>query len=145
MPIPLFDTTGLLPGGLHDGTLEEVESRFAKSPPRRVLWEQFVSYAAEIRRWPIAKELIVDGSFVTDEPAPHDIDVILVLRDDYDLSKEVSPFEYNLRSHRMVSRRYGLDLFAVRPGSLEYNRFIQLFSQVRDRGGRTKGLIRIEL
>ena len=145
MPIPLFDTTGVLPTGIHDGTLDEMAKRFSDSSERRSLWETLLRYVDELRRWPLAQELILDGSFVTSEPAPHDIDVILVLRDDYDLTQEVSPFEYNLRSHSMIKRTYGLDVFVVRPRSLEYYRFIDFFSQVRDRLSFAKGLVRVRL
>ena len=145
MRIPAFDATGHLPTGIHDGTVEEIATRFSHFPERRSLWETLLRYVAELRRWPLAQELLLDGSFVTSEPAPHDIDLILVLRDDYDLSQEVSPFEYNLRSHSMVRRTYGLDAFVVRPRSPEYYRFIDLFSQVRDRLDATKGLVRVRL
>jgi hypothetical protein len=92
-------------------------------------------YVADLRRWDFAQELLIDGSFVTAAATPNDIDFVLVLRADYDLLQEVSPFEYNLRSHRMVRRNYGLDLFSVRSNSLEYNRFVALFCQVSVRKG----------
>lgn len=71
------------------------------------------------------------------------IDVVLVLLDGYDVSQGVSPFEYNLRSRRRVQQAYGLDLFVVRPRSLEYDRFVDFFSQVRSQPQRTKGLVRV--
>lgn len=145
MPIPPLDATGLLPAGIHEGTIEEIAAQFSGSPERRSLWDTLTRYLAELRRWPLAQELLVDGSFVTSEPEPHDIDAILVLREDYDLTREVSPFEYNLRSHRMIKRTYGLDVFVVRPRSPEYFRFVDLFSQVRQRPDDTKGLVRVRL
>ena len=69
--------------------------------------------------WPLAQAVLVDGSFVTDEPEPNDMDVVLVLPDGYDVSQSVSPFEYNLRSRRRIQRTFGLDLFVVMPHSLE--------------------------
>jgi hypothetical protein len=71
--------------------------------------------------------------------------LLLVLRTDYDLRIEVSPMEYNLRSHRIVKRRFGFDLFAVRPQSLEYNKMIELFHQVRNLPALRKGLLRVRL
>jgi 5'-3' exonuclease len=62
-------------------------------------------YVADLRRWDFAQELLIDGSFVTAAATPNDIDVVLVLRADYDLLQEVSPFEYNLRSHTPDERR----------------------------------------
>ena len=92
---------------------------------------------------PLAQAVLVDGSFVTDEPEPNDIDVVLVLPDGYDVSQSVSPFEYNLRSRRRIRRTFGLDLFVVLPHSLEYDRFVDFFSQVRNQPQRTKGLVRV--
>ena len=88
--------------------------------------------------------ILIDGSFVTDAAEPNDVDPVLVLRDDYDLSKSVSPFEYNLRSRRRVQKAYGLDLFVVRPQSVDYDRFVEFFSQVRNQPGQTKGLVRVQ-
>ena len=97
----------------------------------------------ELRQWPLAQAVLVDGSFVTDVLEPNDVDLVLVLRDDYDLSKSVSPFEYNLRSRRRVQKTYGLDLFVVRPQSVDYDRFVEFFSQVRNQPGQTKGIVRV--
>jgi hypothetical protein len=145
MPLPEFNENGDLPPGIHDATLEQIAERFAQSSVRRSLWNEILRYVAELRHWPLAEELLVDGSFVTSEPTPHDIDIILVFRGDYDLAPEVSPFEYNLRSHRMVKRNYGLDLIAVRANSLERERFVALFSQVCGRPDLVKGIVRVQL
>lgn len=37
------------------------------------------------------------------------------------------------------------DLFAVRPDSLEYDRFVDLFSEVRNRPDLLKGIVRVVL
>lgn len=87
--------------------------------------------------------MLIDGSFVTSQLAPNDIDVIVVLRDDYDLTLPVSPFAYNLRSRRYVQRRFGLDLFVVRPNSPELAGFVDFFSKVRGREDRSKGIIKV--
>jgi hypothetical protein len=145
MAIPDLNADGLLPPGIHCADLEEIARIFGQSAARRPLMNELERYVAELRRWSLAQALLMDGSFVTDQQQPHDIDVVLVLRDDYDLRRQVSPFEYNLRSTRMVRRHYGLDLFAVRPNSLEYDRFVQLFSEVRNRPDLLKGIVRVAL
>ena len=102
-------------------------------------------YLSELRKWPVAQAVLVDGSFVTGVAGPNDIDLVLILRDDYDLSRIVSPFVYNLWSRRQVRRVFGFDLFSVRPNSIDYHRFIEFFSQVRDHPGLVKGLVRVQL
>ena len=65
------------------------------------------------------------------------------IHDGYDVSQSVSPFEYNLRSRRRIWRTFGLGLFVVMSHSLEYDRFVDCFSQVRNWPQRTKGLVRV--
>ena len=143
MPLPLLEENGFLPPGIHDASFDDLLDRFGQSPHRNALLQQLGRYLVELRQWPLAQVVLVDGSFVTNAPEPNDVDLVLVLRDDYDLSKSVSPFEYNLRSRRRVQKTYGLDLFVVRPQSVDYDRFVEFFSQVRNQPGQTKGIVRV--
>ena len=143
MSLPALNQWGTLPPGIHDASLEELADRFGGSSHRQQLLEGLCRYHEELSRWPLAQAVLVDGSFVTDEPEPNDIDVVLVLPDGYDVNQSVSPFEYNLRSRRRIRRTFGLDLFVVMPHSLEYERFVDFFSQVRNQPQRTKGLARV--
>ena len=146
MPIPPLDANGLLPPGIHDATLDELEEAFGgpgAGSRRRALMKSLRSYLAEVKQWRMMEELLIDGSFVTDKPDPDDIDLLLVLPVGYELTRVVSPYEYNLRSHRMIRKRFGFDLFAVRSNSADYDRFVQHFSQVRERPGLRKGIIRV--
>ena len=84
-----------------------------------------------------------------DEPA--DIDVVLVLPEEWDMAAEVRPFEYNLISRKRVRKKYGFDVFAVRANSPELTRWCEFFAQVNVKWclplgipeGTTKGLLRI--
>ena len=143
MPLPQLDEHGYLPPGIHDASFDDLLDRFGQSAQRIALLQQLSQYLVELQRWPLSQVILVDGSFVTDAPEPNDIDLVLVLRDDYDLSQSVSPFEYNLRSRRRVQQTYGLDLFVVRPQSVDYDRFVEFFSQVRNQPGQTKGIVRV--
>jgi uncharacterized protein DUF6932 len=144
MSLPQLNENGYLPSGIHDASLDDLSERFGYSSRRQELLANLVRYLAELRQWPLAQAVLVDGSFVTDTAEPNDIDLVLVLRDDYDLRRSVSPFEYNLRSRRCVQRTFGLDLFVVRPNSVDYDRFVDFFSQVRNQPGRPKGLVRVQ-
>ena len=105
----------------------------------------------EVRALGVASALVIDGSYVTIKARPNDIDLILVLREDMDLGRQLIPAEYNVRSMRMTRRKYGFDVLAVAPNSSEYAGWLDFFSRVRDddpevRTKRTtKGLLRIEL
>src|SRR3982750_1031936 len=105
MPLT-FDARGLLPPGIHDATLGEIEAgfaRFQKTERRVKLFEKLKAYLAELARTGWKCEVIIDGSFVmppVDEP--NDIDLILVLPGDWDMSQPLKPFEYNVVSRNFT-------------------------------------------
>jgi hypothetical protein len=76
--IPDFvDIGGLwkaLPPGVHDATLEEVESRFATSEHRKRLFSGFREGVMVLRKAGCRK-IFIDGSFITEKPIPGDFDV----------------------------------------------------------------------
>src|SRR6266850_4460153 len=98
MPIPAFEPTGILPFGVYDCTLEEIKTRlgsFRTTDQRTRLFEKLQALAAEIRAAGFARFLLIDGSFVTTEPNPNDIDLVLVLWAGHNLRTELAPGQYN--------------------------------------------------
>ena len=88
MSIPELNFHGLLPPGIHDCTIEEVGQQFGRfqwSDCRPNLFKRLQEYVHELQQSQIAEALILDGSFVTGKPNPNDIDIILVLRDDFSM------------------------------------------------------------
>ena len=101
---------------MHECTLEELKERFGRfneSDRRPRLFRDLERYYGEAASANVGTHLVVNGSFVTTEPRPNDIDVLLVLRDDLDLTQPVPPYEYNARSKKYVRREFGLDLVPV--------------------------------
>jgi hypothetical protein len=148
----LFD--GVLPEGIHSCTIEEIEKVFGKfnrSDKRVRLTEKLRAYIGEAQKVGNTVALIVDGSYITAKPEPSDIDLILVLQENFDIAQEVSPFEYNIQSKRMVKRLYGFDILPAVEQSEAYNAYLEFFAKVRkdDPEQKTnqfrKGLLRIEL
>ena len=86
MPIPALSEQGLLPPGLHDCSLDELGARFGtfqESDRRCRLFEKLRRYINEAQIDGVIMDVIIDGSFVTDEKAaPNDIDLLVVLRAD---------------------------------------------------------------
>lgn len=145
---------GVLPEGIHSCTIEEVEhvfGRFTRSDCRQRLTQTLRRYIEDVRRARIAVAVVVDGSYITAKAEPSDVDLVLALRPDLDLSLELLPIEYNVQSERMVRRLYGFDVLAAIDGSDAYTRHTDFFSRVRldDPEQRTsrsrKGLLRIDL
>ena len=145
---------GVLPAGLHLCTLEEVKGAFGKfsgSDRRSELTERLTRYIRDTRTSGVASAVVIDGSYVTAKEAPGDIDLIVALRPELDLTAEMRPLEYNIVSKSMVRKLFGFDVLPAVDGSETYQRFLDFFSRVKlnDPGQKTgqkrKGVLRIEL
>jgi hypothetical protein len=134
MPLT-FDDRGLLPPGIHDATLDEIDKhfgRFQKSDRRISLFMKLKAYIREVKSTGWTCEIIVDGSFVmrmVDEP--NDIDLILVLPNDWDVTRDLKPFEYNVVDKRFTKKEYRIEVFAVPASSKEDADAHALFEKVR--------------
>jgi hypothetical protein len=148
MPIPRLEPTGFLPVGIHNCTLAEIRERFGvfqRTDRRLQLIAKLEEFIAEAKKSGILCSLVVNGSFVTSEPAPNDIDLIAVVSAEHDFSAELSPAQYNLLSKHRVRRRFGFDLLVARENSLEYDRWTEFFQQVRLEPGQQKGILNLAL
>jgi len=81
MPIPAFDRFGLLPGGIHECTIEEVEVTLAWNDERRrltALLQEFI--AVELTpRFSVVPPVVLDGSYVSQKASPSNINLVLEL------------------------------------------------------------------
>lgn len=148
MPIPAFNQDGFLPEGVHDCTLAEVRERlgqFQRTDQRCRLFARLDAYLRELNTTGFAQTVILDGSFVTAEDAPNDIDLILVLPTTHDFNAPLRPFEYNVVAKREIRRRHGFDVVVVRDGSRDLDAAVEFFARVRERPDLRKGLLRISL
>src|SRR5579871_4142680 len=129
MPIPDLDENGLLPAGIHDCTVQEMEERFGRvrvNSHRHELFAKLQAYIEELRASSLALYVVVDGSFATEKARPNDIDIIAVLKEEHDMSASLRPFEYNLLAPRRVNKRFALDFRAVRENSEEFHEYLIL-------------------
>ena len=157
MPIPDMTAQGLLPEGIHSGTFEELSGRFgqpiwmetgdrsALSTRRQELTANLESYLIKLRRAGFAQAVIVNGSYVTGEAEPNDIDLLILYSDDFDLATPMTPIERNLISNRWTEPNWGLHVFAATEGSVTYAKMVAQWSQVRAHPGQAKGMVRIPL
>jgi hypothetical protein len=84
---------------------------------------------------------------------PNDIDVILVLARDWDLTADLQPFQYNLLSKRGVKRDFPIEVFPVMEGSDAEKKWTEYFLQINIKWyeshgfaiGSRKGLVRIAI
>jgi len=86
--IPKFEKGGNLPKGVHKATLDEVREIFGASSARRK-WlirnlEKIIDLAKTTGR---LERVIVWGSFVSNKELPQDIDLLLIMREDFVVDK----------------------------------------------------------
>jgi hypothetical protein len=85
MSVPPFEANGDLPIGIHPALLTEVVARFGMSTARRKIMaarlERIYQVAAATGHM---ARFVVFGSFVTIKPEPNDVDVIILMEDDFD-------------------------------------------------------------
>ncbi len=148
MPIPLLNTVGMLPTGVHDTTLEEVRNRFGSfqgSDHRPRLFTRLEELVAALKRSGLFEALLIDGSFVTVKPEPNDIDLVAVLRPGHDFERDLPMSEYALVSRAMLNRRFRFDVVIAERDSAVYVTSVEFFSRVRDAPDLRKGLLRLSL
>src|SRR5260370_32848077 len=87
MALPEFNSRGDLPEGLHKATLAEVLERFGPEDEAR---RRATAVLQRIQELATAtgklERFVVFGSYITDKPEPHDVDVVLVMKDDFSLA-----------------------------------------------------------
>lgn len=146
MAIPDFDNNGLLPEGIHEASESELFERFRyfrSSTQRFELSRKLKEYLEEIRHSGLDIDVFVDGSFVTSEKEPSDIDLILILPVDFDFDAELSPYTSNIISARQVRRRYGFDILVAGRGTPQHEIYLDDFQDVKGRPELRKGIVRI--
>lgn len=132
--IPALGDDGLLPTGVHDATLDEIEVRFGKQTEVRRVQMQSLRWLADLARRSGVHRIIINGSFTTDAPEPNDIDCIALIDNDFKVGREMKaewesgfPFVHLDVVSQAAFDDYVNDIFAS------------------DRRGRTKGMIEVRL
>jgi hypothetical protein len=118
MPLPAFNDRGDLPEGVYKASLDEVVARFGRGTPQRQL------VTARLRRiYDLAQatgklvRFVIFGSYVTAKLEPNDVDILLVLRDDF-REQDYDPEVFPMFDHRRAQRELGASIFVIRPAFL---------------------------
>ncbi len=139
---------GVLPEGTHLCTIEEVAEKFGsfqRSDRRIRLAAKLREFEDQARKSGIVAAIIINGSFVTAKDEPNDIDLIIALPTDFDLTSELRPFKYNILSKPMIRQHsvstFALPLTGVTFTSRPFNSFVRFAWKTRNKPGihRTKG------
>jgi hypothetical protein len=144
MPLPAFNAVGDLPEGRHAASLDEVVARFGSGTRQReVVTDRLRRIHALAAATGHLDRLIIFGSYVSDIANPNDIDVILVMRDDFRI-EDCPAALMALFDHGRAVAELGASIFWVRPDMLlgePLERFLSHWELKRD--GRRRGLVEI--
>jgi hypothetical protein len=143
LALPLLTEENELPAGVHPAPLNEVRARFGVGSDRR---KTLVLRLERIHR--VAQStghlarFVVFGSFVTGKPEPQDVDLFLVMADEFDAS-ELSGDMRLLFDHGAAQAHFGASVFWVRRrAAWPDERAAIEFWQVK-RGGGRRGIVEI--
>jgi hypothetical protein len=146
MPLPDFDASGDLPPGVHRATLKEIIQRFSSAGGQRRMCTLRLSHIHELaQRTGHLQRFVIFGSYVTAEPNPNDVDVVLVMDDTFRL-EECPNESRGLFNHALAQARYGASIFWIRPGLLieeSIEDFIEYWQLKRD--GSRHGIVEVIL
>lgn len=142
--LPRFTENGFLPQGIWECSIEEFISRFAifqKTDRRVLLFSKLENLLSEISRINLIKDILIDGSYVTNQIEPNDIDIIIVL-DRQSESIEIPFWVLNTLDSNLLRKKYQFDVKVVIDGSHTYFEYLDFFQNVRQSNLR-KGLVRL--
>ncbi|MCI0388550.1 MAG: hypothetical protein MOB07_07260 [Acidobacteria bacterium] len=114
MPLPEFNSLGDLPEGVHRTTFDEALARFGQGSLQRQRVTARLNRVYELaQKTGKLERFVIFGSYVTAKSDPNDVDIILVMRDDFreqDYSEETLPVFNHLRAQREL----GASVFWIR-------------------------------
>lgn len=132
----------VLPPGIHEASLEEVESRFATNDHRRRLFDGFRG-ALDALRLAGCRTVYLNGSFVTGKPTPADFDACWDSTgvDAGRLDPVLLDFSDKRRAQK---QKYRGELFPLGALAAPGSAFVEFF-QTDSHTGRRKGIVRLRL
>src|SRR5579862_7909042 len=145
MPLPEFNEFGDLPEGSHPAALDEVITRFGFGSVQRVAVTDRLNkvYQLAVATGHLDR-LVIFGSYVSNESEPNDIDVILVMGNEF-RSEECPQESAILFDHARANDELGASIFWVRPDMLlgePIEKFLAFWQTKRD--GRRRGVVEIQ-
>jgi hypothetical protein len=146
MPLPDFNDAGDLPEGRHSASLAEVIDRFGSGTSQRT---EVTARLLRVHKMAVATgyldKMLIFGSYVSSATEPNDVDVILVMRNDF--HSEACPANLTvLFDHARADAELGASIFWVRPDLLlgePLEQFLAFWQIKRD--GQRRGVVEVRL
>lgn len=144
------DETALFEPGFHDWEADVVEQRFYESlvapfetTRRRYLASRFFQLIDDFKKFGVAAEVWVDGSYVTEKQSPNDIDVVFIVNPEEveRLSKRAKARFSRFANRSYIEDLYDCHLFILRDDQDDLKDYFEDWFG-HSRSGEGKGLIR---
>lgn len=118
MPLPPLNSAGELPEGVYQATMHDLLAQFGSgTPQRQAVTARLRRISTLARATGKLERLVLFGSYITAKPEPNDIDVVLIMRNDFD----VQAYDEETRTlfdHPRAEEAFGASVFWVRPALL---------------------------
>jgi hypothetical protein len=139
MALPAFNEHGDMPVGVHPATIDEICARFTGATAERQAATKNLRRICDLARSTRKlQRFIVFGSYITAKPAPNDVDVVLLMCDDF-LWEACAGDVHALFDHQLAPEKFGASIFWTRPGAIlgeSIENFIAGWQVKRDRTRR---------
>jgi hypothetical protein len=144
MPLPLLNSKGELPEGVHQATMDEVLTQFGgRTPHRQAVTARLQRIFQLARATGKLARLVIFGSYVTSKPNPNDVDVVLVMDDSFDLPA-CDAETRSLFDHMDAEEEFGASIFWIRPSMLIFEGLETFIAHwQRTRGGARRGIVEV--
>jgi len=143
--IPEFNKDGNLPEGIHLANMEEFLNRFASGSPRRKwLGERLKEVIALANKTGKLRCFFVWGSFVTSKESPNDVDLLLLMRGDFELEK-VSEECKSLFDYVEARVKFRIDVFWSKDSIGEETLRLWLDTYQISKDFKRRGIVEVKL
>ena len=143
--LPEFNGEGDLPPGVHTANWEEFRSRFGAATSRRVwLFRRFQALLELAESTGKLRRTFVWGSFVTTKLNPKDLDILLIMNEDFEVEQIAPPAQIIFDSVR-AKLVFESDVFWARAsiGGEVLQLWLETYQVTRSL--RKRGIVELEL
>jgi hypothetical protein len=144
MRLPPFNDEGDLPEGVYRVRLSEALARFSVGTPKRqAVAARLARIYQLVEKTGKLERLIIFGSFVTAKPEPNDVDIVLIMRDDFNLNA-CDDESRKLFNHGPAQSEFGASIFWIRYSMLMLESVAQFVKhwQIK-RDGTRRGIVEV--
>jgi hypothetical protein len=143
MTFPEFNENGDLPVGIYKATLQEILEHFGQgSLQRQVVAKRLAKIYELAKSTGKLSRFIIYGSFITAKKNPNDVDIFLVMRNDFrknDYQGDVRRIFENLQAENKLKA----SIFWMLEMSVDVNEKVFIGGWQSKRGGGERGIVEV--